>query len=271
MVFIGLSWNGVVYYVDWKLAKKAEITAYESCDKIWAARGVYNFHEEENSITAFNRAFALGAKGGEVDFFYDVKSDSFIVSHGKPKQDESGNLIYSLKEGKLLTLEKLFESVPEHTYFWLDYKNLDRLSDTDTQAAINRLKIVAKKARNINYLYIEGSNPNHLSRYTQAGFHTILAVQPLPESHFLSSLSVNIFKVAYYFYDVSALAMRYGNYSDPIFAKNNKNLLSYIPVFLFHVPKDVVLVESLVKEPNVNVLLVGRDESVSMFNTTACK
>lgn len=90
MVFItliGLLLNG---YVDHQLALIDHSNVYNRCDKIWAARGLYNFKEEQNSIASFQRAFLLNAVGGEVDFYYDVPTNDFIDSHDRPIKDSKG-------------------------------------------------------------------------------------------------------------------------------------------------------------------------------------
>ena len=92
-------WNITVWYVDDQLAKRDFAAVYDNCHKVWSSRGLYNTHDERNSITAFRRAFKQGAYGAEVDFHYDVKTDRFIISHGHPKKDANGDYVYPKKEG----------------------------------------------------------------------------------------------------------------------------------------------------------------------------
>ena len=120
-------------------------------------------------------------------------------------------------------------------------------------------------------VYIEGSNPYYLSSYTQAGFKTILGIHPLPEQNWLANLSVNVYKVAYYFSDITVLAMPYGALDNPKYSEQAAKSLSSIPMFLFHVPIDMTLFASLLKNDNVRVFLAGRDMSVNYFDMTACE
>ncbi|MDA3946838.1 MAG: hypothetical protein PF439_09190, partial [Helicobacteraceae bacterium] len=84
-------WNGAVWYVDGQLSTQQYENVYNDCHKIWSSRGLYNSHDERNSITSFKRAFEQGAYGAEVDFSYDGKMKRFIVSHGHPKKDAKGD------------------------------------------------------------------------------------------------------------------------------------------------------------------------------------
>ena len=265
------AWNILVAYVDKELSGREHKGVYQSCHKIWAARGLYNSHDERNSITSFRRAFEHGTQGGEVDFSYDVKMNRFIVSHGHPKKDADGNFIYPKKEGELLTLEHLFQAAGEGHYFWLDYKNLEHLSAEETRLAIARLLDITEENGLRERLYIEGSNPLKLSRYTQAGFKTILGVHPLPQSNPFASIVINAYKVAYSFTDITAVALGYGSIDDPVYGEDTEKSFGSIPIFLFHVPDNEALLQSLVRKNGVRVILVGRDKSIDRYSINSCK
>ena len=153
----------------------------------------------------------------------------------------------------------------------MDYKNLDRIGKLATESAIKRLNFTARQYKLSERVYIEGSDPRYLSRYTEAGFKTILGIHPLPEKNWLASLSVNVYKVAYYFYDITALAMPYGALNNPKYSDQAARSLSNVPIFLFHVPIDIDLFEALLKNSNVKAFLAGRDKSVYYFSMTACQ
>lgn len=273
IIFLVFAWQLLIVYVDNGLEKRqASISnVYSSCDKIWSARGFYESKKEQNTLTAINRAFSLGAKGAEIDFYYDVKSDRFIVSHDRPKIGVDGELIYQEKNGKLLTLEFVFSQIPPTKSLWLDYKNLDRLNEVETQSAIKRLSGITELTGFTKQVYIEGSNPLILSKYTRAGFNTILGIHPLSQSNWLGSLSVNVYKLAYYFNDITALAMPYGELEDPTYSEQAGMALSSIPLFIFHVPENRPLIRSLLDDRGVKVLLVGRDRSVNYFDMKSCR
>lgn len=272
ILFLVLAWQLLIYVVDedLHLRQATRNAIYSDCHKVWSSRGFYENRKEQNSLAAINRAFSLGAKGVEIDFYYDVKSDRFIVSHDKPKKGKDGELIYQEKEGKILTLASVFDQIPSSQHFWLDYKNLDRLDEGATQSAIKRMQFITEQTGFKQQVYIEGSNPIILANYTRAGFHTILGIHPLPQGNWLSGLSISIYKLAYYFNDITALAMPYGELNNPTYSEHAGDALSSIPLFVFHVPVNRALIQSLLENDDVNVLLVGRDKSVNYFDMTAC-
>lgn len=264
-------WNITVWHVDEQLAKRDFSAVYENCHKIWSSRGLYNTHDERNSITAFRRAFERGAYGAEVDFHYDAKTDRFIISHGHPKKDANGDYIYPKKEGRILTLEALFRAAGEGHHFWLDYKNLEHLTAAETEQAINRLLSITEEDAIRDRLYIEASNPLALSEYTDAGFKTILGIHPLAEKNIFSSVVVNAYKIAYYFNNITALAMPYGSVENPVYGKRAEERFGAIPVFLFHVPAEELLLDEIVRKNSVRVILAGRDKSIDRFDIDNCR
>ncbi len=268
-----LAYNATVAYVDANMAARLqERPTYNECHKIWAARGLYETRAEQNSIAAMQRAFGLGAHGAEVDFHYDIQMNRFIISHDHPKKDKEGNYIYPDKGEGVLTLETLLKAVGTGHYFWLDYKNLDHLSNAQTQAAIARLLEITDFDNIRERLYIEGSNPLLLPMYTDAGFRTILGIHPLPGSNPLSSIVINGYKIAYYFKNITALAMPYGKkVNDPIYDTTAQKNLKDIPVFIFHTPDDEPTLRSLVQMKTVRVVLVGKDLSINRYAIDACK
>ena len=266
-----ITWNFTVAYVDKQLQENRDLNMYNSCHKVWASRGLYSDWYDKNSIKSMQSAFLNGARGVEVDFYYDSEMDRFIVSHDRPFESSDGTLVYTKKNGKLLTMEKLLETVGEGHYFWLDYKNLDRMSAKEIPYAIERLLSITQKGTIRKRLYIEGSNPLRLSIYTDAGFKTILGIHPLSESNPFSSIVINAFKIAYYFTNISGIALPYGSKDDPVYGEETAKSLGTIPVFLFHVPDDKELLHKLVRKSSVRVMLVGRDLSLNRFDITSCK
>lgn len=271
MVMVVVIWNLTVAYVDRQLKDNNDDSVYDSCHKVWAARGLYTTHSEQNSIVSMQRAFTEGALGVEADLYYDVKMDRFIISHDKPVKDKEGNLKYTEKNGKLLTLEALLKTIGEGHYLWIDYKNLDKLSVQESEHAIKRLLHITLKGVLREHLYIEGSNPFRLSMYTDAGFKIILGIHPFPESSLFSSVVINGYKIGYYFSHITGLALAYGSIDDPIYGLETEKSLGSIPVFLFHVPDDKELLQKLLGKSAVRVLLVGRDVSINRFDINSCE
>ncbi len=255
-------YNLALLYVDKNIADMNHDNIYNNCNKVWSARGFYSSKLEQNTVSSVNNAFSNGNRGVEIDLYYDAAMDKFIVSHDKP---------YLLKDGKLLSLEEMFLKTGTGHYFWLDYKNLDRLSSSQTQSAIARLNKILQVDNLKERVYIEGSNPIKLSTYTQNGFKTIFAFHALKESSIFTSISSNIYKLVYYFFDISAIATQYGDIKDPKYSKTTQENLKSIPTFLFHVPDDEKLLQELLNQEDVRVMLVGRGESLNRADRNSCK
>jgi len=128
-------YGAMLWYTSETLKDKDLPIAYNDCHKVWSARGIYGQGVEQNSLTSLKKAFDKGALGAEIDLHYDVEMKKFIISHDHPHKDKNGKLVYLLKEGELLTLEKVFQTFPDKNYFWLDYKNLGKLNDKETADA----------------------------------------------------------------------------------------------------------------------------------------
>jgi glycerophosphoryl diester phosphodiesterase len=272
VIALVMAYNAAVMYVDAHLDEKDHSAVYSSCHKIWAARGLYETRAQQNTVEAMERAFGLGAHGAEVDFHYDIEMDRFIISHDHPKQNSEGKLLYTKKEGVLFTLEAFLKAVGKDHYFWLDYKNLDKLTVEQTHKAIARLLAITDFNDIRERLYIEGSNPLRLSMYTDAGFKTILGIHPLPNNNIFASIVLNGFKIAYYFKNITALAMPFGkDINNPVYGELAATRLKGIPMFVFHVLVDDALIKKLVDQEDVRVLLVGKDLSINRYAIDACK
>lgn len=270
IVVVVILYNLVVFYVDKNMPDRISKNIYDRCEKVWSSRGFYQTIEDRNSIKSLNEAFSLGYVGVEVDLFYDVKSDRFIISHDRPKKNKNGDLLYTMKENEILTLEKLLKKTGEHHYFWLDYKNLGRISSETTEKAIIKLLSITDFDSIRERIYIEGSDPLLLSMYSNAGFKTILGIFPLPESYFLSGLSHNLYKLVFYFSNITALAMNSGSADDLIYSKEAESLLKGVPVFLFHIPNNDVMLNYFLSKADSRVLLIDGAININRADMTAC-
>lgn len=267
------TYHALVAYIDEQLQNQDYASdVYNSCNKVWAARGLYNSRSEQNTPEAMLRAFSLGANGAEVDVHYDTKLKIFIVSHDHPVKGADGKLVYTKKNNAILSLEDFLKQVGKDRYFWLDFKNLGALDKQQTKTVIQHLNKITQFDSLKERFYIEGSNPIILSKYTDAGFKTILGIHPIRESLFSSSFVINIYKMAFYFSNVSVIGMAHGKHiNDPVYGEKTQASLKNIPLFLFHVPDDEKLIRKLVNIRDVKVVMVGKDLSINRYDIDACK
>ncbi|HHJ34340.1 MAG TPA: hypothetical protein ENJ87_01100 [Gammaproteobacteria bacterium] len=237
--------------------------SYDDCHKVWTARGLYGDGVEQNSVESIGTAFSEGAIGVEVDIFYDVEMQDFVVSHDRP---------YNRKNGKILLLADLFDAIGDDHYFWLDFKKIRHLTEEQVKASIERLYFISRKNNLQERVYIEGEAPINISRYRKAGFHTIFDTHPEPESTgLISTIMINAYKIVFYFGDHSVMGMEYGELDDPVFGKETRRRLKDIPVFLYHVPVDEGLVDDLLKIKNVRAFIVGNNQSVNYYDKDSCQ
>jgi len=260
-----------LFYTQDKLKNKNFTNTYNGCNKIWSARGLYDGKDiSQNSLDSLNKAFSLGAVGAEIDLHYDVNMKKFIISHDHPIKDSNGKLMYTQKDGKLLTLEDVFNKFGKNQYFWLDYKNLGHISNKDTDNAISRLLEITKNNNIRERIYIEGTHPFKLAKYTDAGFNTIFDIQPLPESSITTNVVLNLYKAFFARGDFTVIAMHYGDLNNPTYGEKTKELLGDIPLFLYHIPDNRQLLNNLLDNPQVRVMLVGRDINSDRFTMNQC-
>ncbi len=256
-----VSYFSVTAYVNYQLERRTEHQAYNSCQKVWSARGVYAAWKDQNSIKSVRQALSMGAAGIEIDLHYDTVMRKFIISHDLP---------YNLKDGKLLSLKALLDAVGDRGYYWLDHKNMRWLSRAQSRDAIARLNEITTRGDLKSRIYVEGSDPLNLSLYRQAGFHTIFDVHPPKDSYPVTRFVIDLYKLFYYFGGHTVMGMAHGDMAEPIYGSDTQNSLGHVPLFLYHVPNNEVLIERLLAMPTVRVALVGRDASVDHFEKSGC-
>jgi len=250
----------VTNYVDYQLARRDFSDAYDDVRKVWTARGIYGDDIDENSIQSIGHAFLEGAMGVEVDVFYDVEMKDYIVSHNFP---------YELKNGKLLPLSELFDTLGEGHYFWLDFKKLRRLNRAQVLDAVQRLKEISNQGSLHKRVYIEGETPFNLAAFRRAGFHTIFDTHPEPDNSLLAPFMISIYKAFYYFGNHTVMGMEYGELDKPVFGEKTRKRLGKLPVFLYHVPVDEDLIDELLEIGSVRAFIVGNNQSVNFHQKRA--
>ena len=250
-----------IAWVDYNLKQRTNATVYNEPRKVWATRGLVTDGSDggpvrvRNSIESISYAFYRGARGTELDVYYDTEMREFIVSHSRH---------YEKPNGALLTLDTLFATVGGDGYFWLDWKKLRHLDRSQLQAALEQLKQITDRTGLKDRVYVEGEAPFSLLAVKQAGFQTIYDCRPLLESNILSPLIVDVFKEIYYFGGFTAMSLNSGTRVEPIYGPRTRIALRNIPLFVYHVPDDPELLEELASSKDVRVILLQQD--IDRFN-----
>lgn len=246
----------VIARADYNLAQRTNAHAYNEPHKVWATRGLVTDGSDgspvrvRNSIDSISYAFNRGARGTEVDVFYDTEKCAFIVSHGRR---------YEKPNNALLTLETLFNAVGEDGYFWLDWKDLRQLNRNQLQAALARLKLITVQGNLRDRVYVEGEAPLSLLAVRQAGFQTIYDCRPMLDTNILNPVLVDVFKAVYCFGGFTVMGMNSGTRAEPIYGPNTRRVLRTIPAFVYHVPDDMAFLEELAASKDVRVIILQQD------------
>ncbi|UTP73406.1 hypothetical protein NLG07_03975 [Alteromonas sp. LMIT006] len=258
------SYQITVAYVDNQLALRQSALSLDYCDKAWSTRGLVTDSsirlQQANSIEAINLAIDNGARGVEVDVYFDVEMGQYVVSHDKP---------YNLKNGELLSLEKLFAQLQKPIYMWLDFKKLTRLNTKEVAQAVARLTAITVNTAMANKVVIETEHPVKLAAFSDAGFMTMLDTQPLPESYIGTAFVHNFYKLVYYFFDFTVMGTNFGKLDDPVYNSVSEDVLRDVPMFIYHVPNDKALITRLARMGNVQVVL-NTDETANAFVLPGC-
>lgn len=212
---------------------------YEECKKVWAHRGYFKNYNE-NSLGSYKAALELGAKGVELDVFYDTVLDNYVVSHDIP---------YNKKKGKLLMLEEVFDVIGD-TFYWLDFKNLEELNGSDRKNSILKMIEIVDKFRVKEQIIIESKNVNNLFQFSKVGFHTSYWVSLKENSHsFKAFKHLYTLKIKYILGYFSSISMSYKNYTEA-----KLKLLPELPVLLFTV-NDESMIDEYLKVNQVKIIL----------------
>ena len=213
---------------------------YDGCHKVWGHRG-YHKDYPQNSIESFSEAFNRGAHGVELDIFFDVDLQDFIVSRDYP---------YNLKNNELLTLEKVFSSIGNKGYFWIDFKQLGSVPKIDI--VIDKLENLLMKYNLFEKVIIESPKGVRLRRFAQRGMHTSYWLQP-SSNKLLFWIKEFGYRAVIAFSNFSAISMDSSAYTTYI-----KRNYSHLPIHLFTVNDKQDLVK-LVEDCSVKIVLSDED------------
>ncbi|MDT8284825.1 MAG: hypothetical protein RQ767_04810 [Thermovirgaceae bacterium] len=224
---------------------------YNGCLKVWSHAG-YQGEHEANSLESYQHAFDLGAKGVELDIFYDPKGEQFIVSHDLQYEPDGGETLY---------LSEVFEKLGEKGYFWLDLKNLGRLNRSEAVKAADILRSDLDKFDLGNKIIVESKVAKSLVLFANRNIFTSLWITPgRNDSWFDSRIKNLLYKSRFLKGRFSAFSMNYLNYTPYV-----QNSLGSIPVHLFTI-NDLDEIREYMPITNVKIIL--SDEN--FFSLDSC-
>lgn len=149
--------------------------AFANVPQIWAHRGRHDKFSE-NSLPAFQHALESGAKGIEVDVHYDMTLNRFVVSHDLPAQPTDDTALF---------LETVFSSFGESFYYWIDFKNLNHLTQL---ASLNRIQELLTLHNLQAVVFIESPRGDLLSEFSNNGIQSIYWFTTYPEENKIKHL-----------------------------------------------------------------------------------
>ncbi|XAH25007.1 glycerophosphodiester phosphodiesterase [Xylophilus sp. GW821-FHT01B05] len=197
-----LSLSDVLYQ---RAAAQARAFPFSGCQKVWGHRG-YAATGGENSLQGVQEAFRRGAAGVEIDILFDRELDDFVVSHDRP---------YTLFGGHPLRLESVLSQYTGTGFFWLDAKDLRRLSPMAAHKATQRLAALIRRYQLTERAFVESSNALYVSWLAGQGIHTSYAVSPNDQKYSapLYQLNAALMKLAYAFSGADAISMDVSRYT----------------------------------------------------------
>ena len=209
---------------------------YAGCYKLWSHHALNN--GEDNSLVGIKKALENGAVGVEIDINYDKTSGHFVVSHDDTVETESS----------LLLRDVLKEFGGYEYYLWLDFKNLDWLTNDEASLSLNTLARLLNRHTMLSRVIIESKNPRNLMIAKDVGLATSYWIVPDPNNNPLK-LFLKTYKYKMWFLvgDFSVFSMNYRFYTKA-FQLDFKNA----PVHLFTVNRNF---DQYANNTNVKVVL----------------
>lgn len=227
---------------------------FPACQKVWGHRG-YAADGGENSLRSVAAAFERGATGVEIDILYDRERDDFVVSHDEP---------YTLHDGQPLMLDTLLAAHGASGFFWLDAKDLRKLSPLTARKATARLAALIRQHGLGERAVVESRNALYLSWLADQGVYTSYLVSPNDQKYsaLVYRLNAAVMKLGYALGGLGAISMndyRYTPVTAATFGPEVAVLLSTV--------NDKAALQRWSAIPNVKVILSDDDH----YALSACK
>lgn len=233
--FAGLFWTENSSSVNWVF--------YSQPHKVWAHRGLVdlNVGVYENSIEAFKNAEAAGAKGIEIDIYFDVPSKRFIVSHAPPNLKTSNARLY---------LQTVLKELDQDTFIWVDFKNLATVNTIEAAVVTGELSSLLLRSGRTDTVIVESNSATRLSMLNEDGIHTLYSLNiedDLSSFEFLYKMMK--FRYEILVYQLLAVSLSYEQYTDRV-----RMFLPEVSYFLATI-NDKKNLDQYGRDPAVKVML----------------
>lgn len=226
---------------------------FPACQKVWAHRG-YVGDGDENSLRSVQAAFQRGAVGVEIDILYDHALGDFVVSHDAP---------YTLFDGKPLLLETVLQHYGAAGFFWLDAKDLRKLSPWTARKATARLAALIEKYQLQQRALVESRSALYLAWLANKGVYTSYLISPNDQKYsaLVFKLNARLMKLGYALGGLGALSTNDFRYSETVAA-------TFAPApFLLSTVNNAQALQQWSARPEVKVILSDDDH----FALSACQ
>jgi hypothetical protein len=232
---------------------KAPAFPFPVCQKVWAHRG-YVGDGDENSLRSIQAAFQRGAAGVEIDILYNKDLGDFVVSHDYP---------YTLFHGKPLLLETVLQQYGAAGFFWLDAKDLRKLSPLAARRATQRLADLVHRYQLSERVLVESRSALYLAWLANKGIYTSYLISPNDQNYsaVVYELNTRLMKLGYALGGLGAISMNDYRYTPTTAATFGK-----VAVLLSTV-NDAQALKRWTAYPQVKVILSDEDH----FMLNACQ
>lgn len=245
--------GGAYIVVNLLFARLTITPFYDDCQKVWAHRGYWKL-KAGNTIPAFQQAFELGAKGVELDIHYDFPQERFVVAHNYP---------YELVDGKLVFLDEVFAAVGQQGYFWIDFKNLQKMKRSEAELVAQKFATLLAQHNLQHKVIVESKSAGNLVAFSQRAIATSYWLGGVNrQTGTLTRLSkIFSYKLRFLWGNFSAISIDSDNFTPEM-----QSAFSHVPVHLFTVDDQR---EILRYQAVKNIRIILSNENFYQLNSCA--
>lgn len=224
----------------WGLALNYKsIGFYDDCHKYWAHRG-HHVDIMENTLLSFVTALNRGAKGIELDSFFNPNTQKFIISHDRPATEE-----YHLK----LPLEEALDTIGRQGFIWIDFKNLGEFDSHTALISAEQLHTLLVTRNLLNSVIVESKHADNLALFAEKNIKTSYWIEPPNYSFIHTRVFMLIKRLQFYINNFHVFSIPYAKYSASVRSSSGG-----LPIHLFTV-NDINVGKRFENDSQVKVIL----------------